>query len=52
MVSALRGFEYTFVMAVNDLHGVVHAAVANFDCIPVDDFSKFVNFMKVIFLLG
>ena len=39
--NALLRFEYTFAMAVNDLLGVIHATVANFDGIPVEDFSKF-----------
>ena len=47
MINALRGFEYTFVMAVKDLLGVSHATVANSDGIPVEDFSKFVIFRKV-----
>ena len=28
-VSALRGFQYTFVVVVNDLLGVIHATVGN-----------------------
>ena len=47
MVNALRGFEYTFIKAINDLFGVIHATVANFDGIPVEDFSKFMIFRKV-----
>ena len=47
VVNALRGFEYTFVVTVNDLLGVIHATVANFDGIAVEDFSKFVIFRKV-----
>ena len=47
VVNALRGFEYTFVMAVNDLLRVIRATVTNFDGIPVEDFSKFVIFRKV-----
>ena len=35
VVNALRGFEYMFLMAVNDLLGVIHATVANSDGIPV-----------------
>ena len=46
-VNALRGFEYTFITAVNDLLSVFHAPVANFDGIPVEDFSKFMIFRKV-----
>ena len=34
-------------MAVNDLLDVIHTTVANFDGIPVEDFSKFVVFGKV-----
>ena len=37
-----------FVMVVNDLLGVIHTTVANFDGIPVEDFSKFVIFGKVL----
>ena len=47
VVNALRGFEYTFIMAINDLLGVIHATVANFDDISVEDFSKFMIFRKV-----
>ena len=46
-VSALRGFQYTFVVVVNDLLGVIHATVANFDSISVEDLSKFVIFREV-----
>ena len=46
-VSALRGFKYTFVMVVNDLLGAIHATVANFDGIPVEDLLKFVIFREV-----
>ena len=35
-------------MAVNDLLGVIHTTVANFDVIPVEDFSKCVIFGKVL----
>ena len=47
VVNALRGFEYTFIKAINDLFGAIHATVANFDGIPVEDFSKFMIFRKV-----
>ena len=47
VVNALRGFDYEFVMAVNDMLGVIHATVANFDGIPVEYFPKIVIFRKV-----
>ena len=46
-VGALRGFQYTFVVVVNDLLGVIHATVANFDSTLVEDLSKFVIFREV-----
>ena len=36
-----------FIMAINDLLGVIHATVANFDGIQVEDFSKFMIFRKM-----
>ena len=39
---------YKFVMAVNDLLGVIHTTVGNFDGIPIEDLSKFVIFGKVL----
>ena len=42
LFNALRRYEYTYAMTVNDLFGAIHATVANFDGVPVEDFPKFV----------
>ena len=47
-ISALRGFDRTFVMAVNYLLGVTHATVADFVMVfRLTIFSKFVIFRSV-----
>ena len=51
MVNALRGFEYASVVALIDLLGVIHATIANFDGIPVEDFSKF-DLYESVYLVG
>ena len=37
-----------FVVAVDDLFSVIHAAVTNLDLITIKDFSKFVLFREVL----
>ena len=39
-------------MIVNDLLGVIHAAMADLDCILVEDFSKIVAFSEVLVYKG
>lgn len=41
-----------FVVVVFGLFGVVRAAAADFDCVEVDDFSKFVVFWEVLVYWG
>ena len=35
-------------MVVDDLFGVVHAAVTDFDCVAIKDSSKFVVFWEML----
>ena len=35
-------------MVVNDLFSVIHAAVTDFDCVTIEDSSKFVVFQDVL----
>ena len=39
-------------MVVNDLFGVIHAAVADFDCVTIKGFSNFVVFREVLVYYG
>ena len=39
-------------MVVNDLFGVIHAAVADFICVTIKDFSNFVVFWEVLVYYG
>ena len=43
----LRWFQYSLVMVVDDLFGIVHAAVTDLDGVAVEDFPKFVVFREV-----
>ena len=40
------------VMVVDDLLGVVHAAVTKFDGVPIEDFPKWVVYRKVFIYKG
>ena len=37
-----------FVVVVDDLFSVIHAAVTDLDCVTIKDFSKFVIFKEVL----
>ena len=37
-----------FVVVVHDLFSGIYAAVADFDCVMIEDSSKFVVFWKVL----
>ena len=37
-----------FVVVVDDLFSVIHAAVTDLDCVTIKDFSKFVVFREVL----
>ena len=37
-----------FVVVVDDLFSVIHAAVTDLDCVTINDFSKFVVFREVL----
>ena len=39
-------------MVVNGLFSVIHAAVADFDCVMITDSSKFVVFQEVLVYYG
>ena len=39
-------------MVVDDLFGVIHAAVTDLDCVTIKDFSKFVVFRDVLVYYG
>ena len=41
-----------FVVVVDDLFSVIHAAVADFDCVTIRDFSNFVVFWEVLVYCG
>ena len=41
-----------FVVVVDDLFSVIHAAVADFDCVTIKDFSNFVVFWEVLLYYG
>ena len=41
-----------FVVVVDDLFSVIHAAVADFDCVIINDFSNFVVFWEVLVYYG
>ena len=41
-----------FVVVVDDLFSVIHAAVTDLDCVTIKDFSKFVIFKEVLVYLG
>ena len=45
-------FQYlvlnAFVVVVFYLFSVIHAAVTDFDCVKINDFSKFVVFWEVL----
>ena len=41
-----------FVVVVDDLFSVIHAAVADFDCVTIKDFSNFVVFWEVLVYYG
>ena len=40
------------VVVVDDLFSVIHAAVADFDCVTIKDFSNFVVFWEVLVFYG
>ena len=40
------------VVVVDDLFSVIHAAVADFDCVMIKDFSNFVVFWEVLVYYG
>ena len=35
-------------MVVDDLFGVIHAALTDFDCVAIEDSSKFVVFWEML----
>ena len=37
-----------FVVVVDDLFSVIHAAVSDFDCVTIPDSSKFVVFREML----
>ena len=37
-----------FVVVVDDLFSVIHAAVTDFDCVSIKDSSTFVVFLEVL----
>ena len=41
-----------FVVVVDDLFSVIHAAVADFNCLMITDFSNFVVFWEVLVYYG
>ena len=41
-----------FVVVVDDLFSVIHAAVADFDCVTIKGFSNFVVFWEVLVYYG
>ena len=41
-----------FVVVVDDLFSVIHAAVADFDCLMITDFSNFAVFWEVLVYYG
>ena len=41
-----------FVVVVDDLFSVIHAAVVDFDCVTIKGFSNFVVFWEVLVYYG
>eukprot|EP00794_Sanderia_malayensis_P010611 gene10611-11736_t len=51
-VARLFGIGDALVVVVDDLFGVVHATVTNFDGVPIEDFPKWVVYRKVFIYRG
>ena len=52
VIDVFEWIKNAFVVVVNGLLSVIHAAVADFDCVMITDSSKFVVFQEVLVYYG
>ena len=52
VIDVFEWIKNAFVVVVNGLFSVIHAAVADFDCVMITDSSKFVVFQEVLVYYG